>query len=152
MLARLCVEIPRLQIPENFNVFVRADTDMILSNSLVRNSKPKRALSMFAVCVMLFATPAWSAGQGFRTEHLLQDHFEKHGREFGAITRQQYLHLAQQLRDSHVGKDILESRRPDAIIRFDRRHGYFGIFETDGTIRTFFIPPDGIRFFEREAR
>jgi pyocin large subunit-like protein len=125
---------------------------MILSNSLMRNSRPTFALSMFAVCVMLFATPAWSGGQGFRTEHLLQDHFEKHGHEFGAITRQQYLHLAQQLRDSHVGKDILESKRPDGTIRFDRRHGYFGAYETDGTIRTFFIPPDGIRFFEREAR
>lgn len=108
---------------------------------------------MFTVCVMLSATPAFSGSNpGFRTEHLLQDHYDRHGHEFGAITRHQYLHLAQQLRDSHVGKDILESKRPDAIIRFDRRHGYFGVYETDGTIRTFFIPPDGIRFFERESR
>jgi pyocin large subunit-like protein len=126
---------------------------MILNKGLMRNPKATLALSMFTVCVMLSVTPAYSgSGQGFRTEHLLQDHFDRHRHEFGTITRQQYLHLAQQLRDSHVGKDILESKRPDAIIRFDRRHGYFGVYETDGTIRTFFIPPDGIRFFERESR
>jgi len=62
------------------------------------------------------------------------------------------LRLAQQLRDSHPGKNILESKRPDGTIRFDRKRGYFGSYEMDGTIRTFFIPPDGIRFFERQAR
>jgi len=125
---------------------------MILSKGLMRNPKATFALSMFTVCVMLSVAPVYAGGQGFRTAHLLQDHFDRHGREFGKITRQQYLHLAQQLRDSHVGKDILESKSPDGMIRFDRRHGYFGAYETDGTIRTFFIPPDGIRFFERESR
>jgi pyocin large subunit-like protein len=105
-----------------------------------------------AVCVLCFAVLIQAGGQGFRTEHLLQDHFDKYGREFGAITRDQYLRLAQQLRDSHPGKYILESRRPDGLIRFDRKHGYFGAYDMDGTIRTFFIPPDGVRFFERQAR
>jgi pyocin large subunit-like protein len=102
--------------------------------------------------LLLFASVAVAGGQGFRNEHVLEDHFQKYGHAFGPITRQQYLHLAQQLRDSHPGKDILESKRPDGIIRFDRRHGYFGSYENNGTIRTFFIPPDGIRYFEREAR
>jgi pyocin large subunit-like protein len=56
------------------------------------------------------------------------------------------------LRDSHVGRYILESKSPEGWIKFDRRHGYFGAYDTDGTIRTFFIPPDGVRYFEREAR
>jgi pyocin large subunit-like protein len=110
-----------------------------------------RAFSL-AACVLCFAILTQAGGQGFRTEHLLQDHFDKYGREFGPITRDQYLRLAQQLRDSHPGKTILESRRPDGLIRFDRKHGYFGAYDMDGTIRTFFIPPDGIRFFERQAR
>jgi len=64
----------------------------------------------------------------------------------------QYLHLAQQLRDSHVSRNILESRRqPGGMTRFDVRHGYFGAYDADGTIRTFFIPPEGIRYFERQA-
>jgi len=93
-----------------------------------------------------------AGGQGFRTEHLLQEHFQKYGYEFGAISQQQYLRLAQQLRDSRAGRNILESRRPDSLIRFDRKRGYFGAYDTDGTIRTFFIPPNGIRYFERESR
>ena len=99
-----------------------------------------------------FAVPAIAGGQGFRTEDLLKDHYAKYGHAFGPITRDQYLRLAQHLRDSHVGKYILESKRPDGLIRFDTRHGYFGAYDPDGTIRTFFIPPDGIRYFEREER
>jgi pyocin large subunit-like protein len=110
-----------------------------------------RAL-LSAACVLYFAALTFAGGQGFRTEHLLKDHFEKYGHEFGAISRQQYLHLAQQLRDSRAGANILESKRPDGLIRFDRKHGYFGAYDPDGTIRTFFIPSDGIRYFEREAK
>jgi pyocin large subunit-like protein len=106
-----------------------------------------RAALLLSVALLAFA-----GGQGFRTEHLLQDHYDKYGHAFGAITRQQYLRLAQQLRDKHPGNDILESKRPDGLIRFDRRRGYFGAYDPDGTIRTFFIPPDGIRYFERESR
>ena len=101
---------------------------------------------------LCFAQLVLAGGQGLRTDDLLQDHYAKYGHEFGPITRQQYLHLAQQLRDSHAGKYILESKRPDGIVKFDRRHGYFGAYDPDGTIRTFFIPPDGVRYFERQAR
>ena len=101
---------------------------------------------------LLFAVVAIAGGQGFRNDHVLQDRFEKYGRSFGAISRQQYLRLAQQLRDSRPGKDILEAKRPDGIIRFDLKHGYFGSYENNGTIRTFFIPPDGVHYFERVAR
>jgi pyocin large subunit-like protein len=98
-----------------------------------------------------FAALAVAGGQGFRTQDMLKDHYAKYGPAFGHITRDQYLHLAQQLRDSHPGKYILEAKRPDGLIRFDKRHGYFGAYEPDGTIRTFFIPPDGVRYFERES-
>jgi len=111
------------------------------------------ACALLAVCFLAWATTvAIAGGHGFRTEDLLRDHFDKYGHDFGSITREQYLHLAQQLRDSRTGKNVLESKRPDGIIRFDKKHGYFGSYEPDGTIRTFFIPPDGVRFFERQAR
>jgi hypothetical protein len=107
---------------------------------------------LLSFAMLSLSVEALAGGQGFRTEHLLQDHFEKYGHAFGAITRQQYLRLAQQLRDTRAGRNILESKRPDGIIRFDRKRGYFGSYDPDGTIRTFFIPPDGIRYFEREIR
>lgn len=111
-----------------------------------------RAALLWSACLFIIGVPAIAGGQGFRTENLLKDHFARYGPAFGPITRDQYLHLAQHLRDSHLSKTILESKRPDGLIRFDTRHGYFGSYDPDGTIRTFFIPPDGIRYFEREAR
>lgn len=84
---------------------------------------------------------------------MLEEHFAKHGRAFGPITQQQYLRAAQQLRDSRPGKNVLESKRPDGSgAKFDRRRGWFVEYDSDGTLRTFFIPNDGIRYFERQAK
>ena len=47
---------------------------------------------------------------------------------------------------------MLELRRPDgSVSRFDRASGAFLAFDADGTIRTFFKPNDGERYFERQA-
>ena len=61
-------------------------------------------------------------------EHLLEDRYETYGSEFGPISRRRYLHLAQRWRDARTGRNILESRCPDGIIKFDLKHGYFGNF------------------------
>lgn len=95
-----------------------------------------------------------AGGPGFRSARQFNDHFEKHGAEFGQITKADYLRMAQELRDAPVSNDILESiRESDGVItKFDRKRGYFGAFNKDRTIRTFFIPNDGERYFKRQAR
>jgi pyocin large subunit-like protein len=92
--------------------------------------------------------------RGFRTRDRLDDHFAKHGAEFGVATAAEYLVLAQALRDAPVGGDILEIVRGiDGVIsRFDRRSGAFLAADPDGTIRTFFKPNDGEAYFRRQAR
>lgn len=101
----------------------------------------------------LFATAALLAGgPGFRTHHLLEEHYAKHGAEFGKISQEDYLRMAQQLRDSRPGKYVLEAKRRGGAAKFDKRYGWFVAYDMDGTIRTFFIPNDGIRYFERQAR
>lgn len=93
------------------------------------------------------------SGKGFRNRERLDEHFTKHGGEFGGISELQYLAMAQRLRDEQVGGDILEVVRPNdgVVSRFDKRSGAFLAFDRDGTIRTFFKPNDGERYFRRQA-
>src|SRR5581483_4526443 len=106
------------------------------------------ALLLFFVFALLLA----ASGPGFRSRRQLDEHYQKHGAEFGNITENEYLRLAQELRDASAGGPILEARRPDGeFSRFDRRHGYFGAYNPDGTIRTFFIPNAGESYFRRQA-
>jgi len=90
---------------------------------------------------------------GFTTRGKFLDHFEKHGTEFGSISREEYLRQAQILRDSTAGGDILEAVRADGVItRFDRKTGAFLAFNPDLTIRTYFKPNDGERYFRRQSK
>ncbi|HNQ02335.1 MAG TPA: hypothetical protein PKN59_08590 [Syntrophales bacterium] len=90
---------------------------------------------------------------GFASRQKLVEHYEKHGREFGPITLEQYLRKAQELRDRPAGGPVLESLRPDGVTtRFDRASGDFIAFNRDGTIRTYFRPADGEAYFQRQLR
>jgi hypothetical protein len=89
---------------------------------------------------------------GFRSRAQFNEHFQKHGAEFGHITQDEYLREAQALRDAPVGGNIEEIRRNDGTTsRFDRSTGAFLAFNRDGTIRTFFKPNDGEAYFRRQA-
>ncbi|MCC6242083.1 MAG: hypothetical protein IT353_04550 [Gemmatimonadaceae bacterium] len=91
---------------------------------------------------------------GFRSRARLEDHYQKHGREFGRITQDEYLRMAQTLRDAPAGGDVMEiTRVSDGVIsRFDRSSGAFLAFDPDGTIRTYFKPNDGEAYFRRQAK
>ena len=89
---------------------------------------------------------------GFADARRLDEHFEKHGAEFGRITKQDYLRQAQLLRDARVGGPVLETVRRDGVTtRFDRQTGAFIAFNPNGVIRTFFKPNDGERYYRRQA-
>ena len=105
-------------------------------------------LGFLALAALLFA-----AGPGFRSQKQFSEHYAKHGTEFGKITKQEYLEKAQQLRDAALSQNILEAIRDDKVVtRFDRTQGYFGAYNPDRTIRTFFVPNDGERYFQRQAK
>lgn len=94
-----------------------------------------------------------NTSKGFRDRSRLEEHFAKHGREFGDVSEAQYLAMAQTLYEASVGGDVLEIvRASDGVIsRFDKRTGAFGAYDRDGTIRTFFKPNDGEQYFRRQA-
>ncbi|HLG99245.1 MAG TPA: hypothetical protein VKX49_23240 [Bryobacteraceae bacterium] len=110
-------------------------------------------IARMVAAVSFLALLLWAVGPGFRSRAELDEHYQKHGSEFGHISEQEYLRLAQALRDAPARGPILEARRNDGeFSRFDRQHGYFGAYNRDGSIRTFFIPNDGERYFWRQAR
>ena len=105
------------------------------------------------VTLALLALLAWAGGPGFRSRRQFDEHYQKHGHEFGGISKAEYLRLAQQLRDTPAGGPILEADKPGGVVtKFDRSNGYFGAYNRDGTIRTFFVPNDGERYFLRQAK
>jgi hypothetical protein len=88
---------------------------------------------------------------GFHSRERLLEHWRRHGAEFGAATPEDYLRLAQTLRDRPAGGAVLEAARSDgAITRFDRATGAFLAYDEDFTIRTFFKPNEGERYFHRQ--
>src|SRR3954470_9935954 len=92
------------------------------------------------------------ANVGFVNDRRLDEHYDKHGGEFGRITRQDYLRQAQLLRDAEVGGPVLQTVRSDGVTtKFDRQTGAFVPFTRSGTIRTFFKPNDGERYYRRQA-
>ena len=113
-------------------------------------SDPKPSASKTPANPKLAAKSAQSK-IGFTTGQHWQEHFEKHGAEFGDVTKDEYLALAQALRDAPVGGSVLEAVRDDGTVsRFDKKSGAFLAFNRDKTIRTFFKPNDGVRYFERQ--
>lgn len=100
------------------------------------------------------STPShgWGASIGFADQRRLDEHFAKHGAEFGRITKQDYLRQAQLLRDARVGGPVLEAVRRDGVVtRYDQQTGAFIAFNANGIIRTFFKPNDGERYWRRQA-
>ena len=98
-------------------------------------------------------TPNIRTDIGFRTRRNLEEHFQKHGREFGSIPQDEYLRQAQTLRDSAAGGDVMEAVRNDGVTtRFDRKAGTFLAFNQDLTIRTCFKPNDGEAYFRRQLK
>ena len=95
----------------------------------------------------------WASGPGFRSRAQFNEHYQKHGAEFGHISQAEYLRLAQELRDASARGPILQAvQRTGVITKFDTVRGYFVAYNPDGTIRTFFIPVDGERYFRRQAK
>jgi hypothetical protein len=92
------------------------------------------------------------ANIGFVDQRRLDEHYDKHGAEFGRITKQDYLRQAQLLRDAEVGGPVLQTVRADGVTtKFDRQTGAFVAVNRNGTIRTFFKPNDGERYYRRQA-
>src|SRR4051812_44225869 len=86
------------------------------------------------------------ANVGFADQRRLDEHYDKHGAEFGRITKQDYLRQAQLLRDAEVGGPVLQTLRADGVTtKFDRQTGGVGALNPNRTIPPLFKPKHGGR-------
>ncbi|MBP3950318.1 SAR2788 family putative toxin [Bacillus suaedae] len=89
----------------------------------------------------------------FGSKSLLDSHYKKHvvtQKEFGNITKAQYLRKAQDLIGSE-SKNVLSKKRSNGDrVFYDKSKNEFAVLSKDGIIRTFFKPKDGIKYYNRQ--
>ena len=87
----------------------------------------------------------------FRTKRQFDEHFKKHGSEFGNITQEEYLQKANELINNDSDTILHKTEREDGDeIFYDTENNEILFLSTDGYIRTYFRPSQGIRYFNRQ--
>ena len=90
------------------------------------------------------------SGSNFRNQDLLDFHYDKHGSEFGNISKEQYLQGANELINSTSDDILTKTRANGDIIYYNPRTNEFAVRSADGYIRTYFKPSDGLDYFNRQ--
>lgn len=87
----------------------------------------------------------------FRSEKLLNSHYEKHGAEFDDITQDEYLELANELINAKGDNILHKTEKEDGdFLYYNTETNEFLVLSTDGYIRTFFKPTAGLDYWERQ--
>lgn len=95
------------------------------------------------------SAPAVTYTYNFRKAEYLQEHFEKHGAEFGYASAEEYLAGANRVIASADALHKLEAEDGDDVYYLEAANE-FVIVSTDGFLRTYFKPEDGKAYFERQ--
>ena len=85
----------------------------------------------------------------FRNEKLLNDHYEKHGKEMGFDSAESYETAANEIINNPDSLHRIEEEDGDDVYYLEETNG-FVIVSIDGYIRTFFYPEDGLAYFNRQ--
>jgi pyocin large subunit-like protein len=111
-------------------------------------------LLILALLLAACAAPVSDEKPRFASEKQLDNHYVKHvirQKEFGSISKEEYLQRAQELVTSPPGGDILVKTRSNGDrLFYNKRTNEFAVLTEDGIIRTFFKPKDGIDYFRRQ--
>lgn len=85
----------------------------------------------------------------FRNARLLNDHYEKHGKEMGFGSAKEYEEAAAAVASDPRALHKTESDDGDDVY-YLRATNEFVIVSTDGYIRTYFKPDSGIKYFNKQ--
>lgn len=85
----------------------------------------------------------------FRNSELLSEHFEKHGIEMGFATKEEYQAAASAVVTNETALHKIEAEDGDDVYYLEESNE-FVIVSTDGFIRTYFKPDNGIEYYNRQ--
>lgn len=85
----------------------------------------------------------------FRNDKLLNEHFQKHGIEMGFSTKEEYQAAASAVVNNENALHKYEKEDGDDVYYLEASND-FVIVSTDGYIRTYYKPNDGIEYFNRQ--
>lgn len=85
----------------------------------------------------------------FRNENLLNEHYQKHGIEMGFSSASEYEAAARRVVESGKSLHKTEAEDGDDVYYLESSNELV-IVSTDGYIRTYFKPNDGIAYYNRQ--
>lgn len=88
----------------------------------------------------------------FASSESVDKHFLKHKNEFGEeITKEEYVEFAEQFKNRELSDTVQKFTRSDgSTAKYDIESNEFEVINHDGSIRTYFKPIDGIKYWEFE--
>lgn len=94
-------------------------------------------------------TPTVQTTYKFRNRNLLEQHYEKHGREMGFSSAEEYEKAAAAVVNNPDALHKLEKEDGDDVYYVESTNE-FVIVSTDGYIRTYFLPDRGIDYYNKQ--
>lgn len=85
----------------------------------------------------------------FRSKSLWESHYEKHGIEMGFADKEEYLQAANMVLANPDTLHKVEKEDGDDVYYLEETNE-FVVISTDGYLRTYFNPSDGIKYFNRQ--
>lgn len=85
----------------------------------------------------------------FRTARLLEEHYQKHGRDMGFANAEEYQSAAAAVVKNPSALHKTEAEDGDDVYYIESTNE-FVVVSTDGYIRTYFKPDSGIRYYNRQ--
>ena len=85
----------------------------------------------------------------FKSDDLLMQHYEKHGKEMGFESPEEYEHAACLVANNPNALHKLEAEDGDDVYYLEETNE-FVIVSTAGYIRTYYQPNSGIEYFNRQ--
>ena len=122
--------------------------------------KKKTAITLIILCCIVLITAAFfhfrrDAGNSsyieyhFRNAQLLSEHYDKHGKEMGFASKEDYEKAASDVANDSSALHKKEKEDNDDVYYLVETNEIV-IISYDGYIRTFFCPDSGISYFNRQ--